>query len=104
MEEKVTLTYLYDFYGELLNKHQRKLVELYILDDLSFSEIAEQEGISRQGAHDIVRRSEKKLREYEEKLRLYEKYLTVKEKAEKARMLTCNEKLLGLLTEIVEAF
>lgn len=104
MEEKVKLTYLFDFYGELLTPHQRKLCELYIFDDLSFSEIAEQEGITRQGAHDLVRRCEKKLLDYEEKLKLYEKYLTVKEKVEKARGLTCNEKLLSLLTEIVEAF
>lgn len=104
MEEKIKLTYLYDFYGELLNERQRRLFRLYIFDDLSYSEIADEVGLTRQGAHDLVRRSEQKLYEYEEKLRLFEKFRAVRDKAEKAREYTDNEDLLKLLTEIVEAF
>ena len=55
MEEKVTQTYLYDFYGELLNEHQRRIYEYFVFDDLSLGEIAAEEGISRQGVHDMVK-------------------------------------------------
>ena len=48
MEKKVMQTYLYDFYGDLLTERQRKIYEEFVLDDLSLTEIAQEEGISRQ--------------------------------------------------------
>ena len=57
MEEKLEQAYLYDFYGELLNEHQRRIYEDFVFNDLSLGEIAKDEGISRQGVHDMVRRS-----------------------------------------------
>lgn len=71
---------LYDFYGELLTKHQKDVYEQFILEDLSLSEIAEGAGISRQGVHDLIRRCQKALEGYEEKLHLVERFLSVKEK------------------------
>ncbi len=56
MEEKIEQAYLYDFYGELLNEHQRKIYEDFVFNDLSLGEIADEEGISRQGVHDMVKR------------------------------------------------
>ncbi len=82
METKVELAYLYDFYGELLNEHQRHIYEDFVLNDLSLGEIASEEGISRQGVHDMVKRCAKKLMDYENKLHLVEKFLTVKDSVE----------------------
>ena len=79
METKIELAYLYDFYGELLNEHQRQIYEDFVLNDLSLGEIAAEEGISRQGVHDLVKRCSKKLQDYEDKLHLVEKFLRVKE-------------------------
>lgn len=79
MESKIELAYLYDFYGELLNEHQRQIYEDFVLNDLSLGEIAAEEGISRQGVHDLVKRCSKKLQDYEDKLHLVEKFLRVKE-------------------------
>lgn len=70
---------LYDFYGELLTDHQKEIYEQFVLNDLSLSEIAESEGISRQGVHDLVRRCQRSLEGYEAKLHLVEKFLSVKE-------------------------
>ena len=36
---------LFDFYGELLSDHQKRIYEAYVCEDLSLSEIAETEGI-----------------------------------------------------------
>ena len=79
METKIELAYLYDFYGELLNEHQRQIYEDFVLNDLSLGEIASEEGISRQGVHDLIKRCSKKLMDYENKLHLVEKFLNIKE-------------------------
>ena len=78
MEEKIEQAYLYDFYGELLNEHQRKIYEDFVFNDLSLGEIADEEGISRQGVHDMVKRCTKTLEGYESKLHLIEKFQTAK--------------------------
>jgi len=66
---------LYDFYGALLTEHQRHIYEDVVLYDLSLSEIAEQQGISRQGVHDLIKRCNKILEDYEEKLHLFSNYV-----------------------------
>uniref|UniRef100_UPI0040563A0C YlxM family DNA-binding protein n=1 Tax=Agathobacter sp. TaxID=2021311 RepID=UPI0040563A0C len=79
MEQKIELAYLYDFYGELLNEHQRRIYEDFVFNDLSLGEIAAEEGISRQGVNDMVKRCSKKLMDYENKLHLVARFLAVKE-------------------------
>lgn len=74
MEEILEKTLLYDFYGELLTPHQKKIYEAAVFEDLSLSEIAEAEGISRQGVHDLIRRCSRILTGYEETLHLVEKF------------------------------
>ena len=71
---------LFDFYGELLTDHQKKVYDEYIQNDLSVSEMAAIMGISRQGAHDLIRRSEKILSEYEARLHLVAHFQKVKGK------------------------
>lgn len=78
METKVELAYLYDFYGELLNEHQRQIFEDFVLNDFSLGEISAEVGISRQGVNDMVKRTSKKLVEYEERLHLVEKFMHIK--------------------------
>lgn len=80
MEEKIEQAYLYDFYGELLNEHQRRIYEDFVFNDLSLGEIASEEGISRQGVHDMIKRCTKTLEGYEEKLHLIRKFQAAKEK------------------------
>ena len=59
---------LADFYGEMLTDNQRKFIEYYYSDDLSLSEIAQNEGITRQGVRDAVKRAETQLYDMEKKL------------------------------------
>ena len=80
MERIAKQAMLYDFYGELLTEHQKKIYEDAIVNDLSLSEIANEQGISRQGVHDIIKRCDKALAEYEEKLHLVEKFVSIREK------------------------
>lgn len=80
MERIVEQTLLYDFYGELLNEHQRGVYEDAVFNDLSLSEIADEYGISRQGVHDLIKRVSNTLEGYESKLHLVEKFMDTKAK------------------------
>ena len=79
MEKIVRQSLLFDFYGELLTEHQKQIYEDVVMNDLSYSEIARDSGISRQGVYDMMKRSDKILEEYEAKLHLVEKFVNAKE-------------------------
>ena len=92
MERIVEQTLLYDFYGELLNEHQRQIYTEAVFNDYSLSEIADEYGISRQGVHDLIKRVDKTLTEYEEKLHLVERFWKTKEDVSKIRDLSLHYK------------
>ena len=73
MEKIVEQGLLYDYYGELWTEHQKKIYEDVVYNNLSLNEIAEDEGISKQGVHDLFKRCDKTLSEYEDKLKLIER-------------------------------
>ena len=87
MERIVEQTLLYDFYGELLNEHQRQIYTEAVFNDYSLSEIADEYGISRQGVHDLIKRVDKTLTENEEKLHLIEKFMQTKSMVEEIKSL-----------------
>ncbi len=71
---------LLDFYGELLTPRQRECYELHYNEDLSLSEIAEQCGISRQGAWDNIRRASEAMEQVEEKTGLLQRYVKTEDR------------------------
>lgn len=83
MEEKIRRGRLFDFYGELLSDKQKEIYELYVIDDLSMTEIAEDVGITKQGVSDQIKRSTAAMDEMEEKLKLCERFDRIGEKLEK---------------------
>jgi len=68
MERKVKISILCDLYGKLLTNKQFEFLNDYYNNDLSLSEIAENNNITRQAVRDIIKKGENKLFEYEEKL------------------------------------
>ena len=88
MERIVVQGLLYDFYVELLTEHQRKIYEDVVYNDLSLTEIAQENGISRQGVHDLVRRCNHILQEYEDKLHLVERFMKIRSRVEQLKQLT----------------
>ena len=70
MEDKVKICILLDIYENLLTEKQRELLNDYYNNDLSLSEIAENEGITRQAVRDNLKKGENNLLEYESKLSL----------------------------------
>jgi predicted DNA-binding protein YlxM (UPF0122 family) len=69
---------LLDFYGEMLTQKQHDFLEYYYNDDLSLSEIAANEGITRQGVRDAIKRAEKQLFDMEAKLGLVRRFQETK--------------------------
>ncbi len=88
MESIVKQSLLYDFYGELLTEHQRSVYEDAVFNDMSLAEIAEEQGISRQGVHDLIKRCDKILTGYEEKLHLVSKFQQTRQMVEEIQMRT----------------
>jgi len=99
---------LLDFYGNLLTDKMRLTLDMYLNDDLSLTEIAEEEEISRQGVHDKVKRALAQLKDYEDKLGLVKRFLEQKESVSEAIALIDNKKyedarkVLAKLSEEIE--
>ncbi len=73
MEKNVKISMLCQIYGKLLTKKQYEILTDYYNNDLSLSEIAENNQITRQAVRDIIKKGENKLFELEEKLSFMEK-------------------------------
>ena len=73
MDKHIEISMLVDIYGKLLTKKQYDVINDYYNNDLSLSEIAENNNISRQGVRDLIKKGENKLFEYEEKLNIMKK-------------------------------
>ncbi len=74
MAKNLAFSFLLDFYGEMLTEKQREAIEYYYNEDLSLSEIAQNQGITRQGVRDAIKRAESLLYEMEERLGLAKRF------------------------------
>lgn len=75
MEEKIKMSILCGIYGNLLTEKQYQILDDYYNNDLSLSEIAENNEITRQAVKDMINKGKNKLLEYEEKLSFMSKTL-----------------------------
>ena len=78
MDDQEYIIILYDYYSELFNDKQKKYFEEYYFDNLSLSEISENEDISRNAIHKSIKSVVSKLYEYEDKLKLYDRDKKIK--------------------------
>ena len=83
MEKNVQISMLNQIYGRLLTQKQYEIIDDYYNNDLSLSEIAENNHITRQAVRDILKKGEKKLFEYEEKLMFMKRMLNQEKRIEK---------------------
>ena len=78
MDRKIYLNSLYDYYSELFTEKQKEYFEEYYFEDLSLSEIAENNEVSRNAVHGQIKIVEEKLEFYENTLGLYKKSQEIK--------------------------
>ena len=76
--KNLEISYLLDFYGDVLTEKQRDVMEQYYNDDLSLAEIAANFGISRQGVRDAIKRGEAILLDLEDKVGFAGRYREVR--------------------------
>lgn len=75
MEKNIHISMLLEIYGKLLTKKQYDVIDLYYNQNLSLSEIAEEENITRQGVRKNLVDAETKLFDYEEKMQILKQKL-----------------------------
>lgn len=80
MEKNVEISVLCQLYGKLLTEKQYEFINDYYNNDLTLSEIAENNNITRQAVRDIIKKGERKLFEYEEKLLFMKKQRSQEQK------------------------
>jgi predicted DNA-binding protein YlxM (UPF0122 family) len=73
-EKNMKIAYLIDFYEDLLDAHVSSVMRAYYDDDLSLAEIAEGEGISRQGVRHIIKKGEEEILFLDSKLALAKRH------------------------------
>jgi len=76
----VKVSMLCQTYGKLLTEKQLQILDDYYNQDLSLSEIAQNEGITRQAVRDNIKKGENKLFEFEEKLGIMKRMFEQEEK------------------------
>ena len=74
MDRVIYLNLLYDCYKELFTEKQQMYFEEYYFDNLSLSEIAENNDVSRNAVHNQLKIMEEKLIELEDKLKMQIKW------------------------------
>jgi predicted DNA-binding protein YlxM (UPF0122 family) len=90
-EKNMKIAYLLDFYAEVLDEHTRDIMRAYYNDDLSLAEIAEDEGISRQGIRHVVKKGEDQLMFLESKLGIAKQH---------EELVEINDALARVITEL----
>ena len=93
-EKNMKIAYLLDFYSEVLDEHTRDIMRAYYNDDLSLAEIAEDEGISRQGIRHVVKKGEDQLMFLESKLGIAKQH---------EELVEINDALTRVITQLEES-
>ena len=78
MDKVIYLTNLFDYYGGLLTEKQQTYFKDYYFDNLTLSEIAENENVTRNAVHKQIKEAENKLNHYEKILKQYENSQKIK--------------------------
>lgn len=85
MSKDMKISFLLDFYGDMLTEKQHSMVDYYYNEDLSLAEIAENEGITRQGVRDAIKRAEALLLDMEERLSLAARFCSMRDQLDTVR-------------------
>ena len=85
LDDFLKYSVLFLFYLELFSRKQKEYLELYLEENSSLSEIAEEYNVTRQAVFENIKRGFRQLDEYEEKLGIFKREKELKEKLEKLK-------------------
>lgn len=99
LEDFLKYSILFLYYRELFSKKQKQYLELYLEENSTLSEIAEEYNVTRQAVFDNIKRGFKQLDEYEQKLKIFEKEKELKNKLKNLRENFSKENLDKIIKE-----
>ena len=102
MEEKVRISILLEIYGNLLTEKQYEFMDYYYNQDLSLSEIGDNNDITRQAVRTILLKSKKKLEEYENQLKFMQKEEKIKKCIEELEETNVDKKILKKIKQQID--
>ena len=102
MEEKVRISILLELYGKLLTEKQYEFMDYYYNQDLSLSEIGDNNDITRQAVRTILLKSKKKLEKYEKQLKFMEKEEKIKKCIEELEETNADKKILKKIKQQID--
>ena len=102
MEEKVKISILLEIYGNLLTEKQYEFMDLYYNQDLSLSEIADNNDITRQAVNTILTKCKKRLEQYEKQLKFMEKQEKIKQSIQELENTNVDKKIIKKLKQQID--
>lgn len=102
LEKKLKFGMLLSLYSNLLTSKQKEIFEDYYFKDISLSEIAINNNISRQAVRDCILKVENSLEKYESNLKLGEMFEKTKEICDSILKNSKDEKLNKKINEILD--
>lgn len=101
LDEFIEIANLLEIYSPLLSEKQREYLEDHFENDLSISEIAKSNNVSRQAIFDNIKRGVALLYEYENKLKFYQIKQDIREKLIDLKEDFTEEKLENIIEDLV---
>lgn len=101
MNKDLSISILFDFYGELLTEKQKLSLDMYHNMDYSLAEIAEHIGVTRQCVRDFIKKGERRLSDFEEKLGMAKKFRDITGKLEEINSKSKDKNILRITDEII---
>ena len=86
LTKRINLSKLFDAYGVLLSDQQHKIFDMYINNNLSLGEVAEELGISRQAVKYALDNAVNSLENYESRLNFVTKLQGLKSRLESIKL------------------
>ena len=101
LDKFVEIANLFEIYSSLLSEKQKEYLEDHFENDLSLSEIAKNNNVSRQAIYDNVKRGIALLYDYEDKLKFYQIKKNIREELMNLKENYTKEKLEKIIEHLL---
>ena len=101
LDKVVEIANLFEIYSSLLSEKQKEYLEDHFENDLSLSEIAKNNNVSRQAIYDNIKRGIALLYDYEDKLKFYQIKKNIREELMNLKENYTKEKLEKIIENLL---
>ena len=101
LDKFVEIANLFEIYSSLLSEKQKEYLEDHFENDLSLSEIAKNNNVSRQAIYDNIKRGIALLYNYEDKLKFYQIKKNIREELMNLKENYTKEKLEKIIENLL---